>query len=297
MKMIENIPVTDAVFGSSNAVESAPEWLVGTSYALDDIVQVAAAKRRYQSLVGSNTGNNPTAAGSTFWLDIGPTNPWAMFDEYSDTQTEREENITVVLNPPSRVSSIALFNLDAASVTITMTDPIEGIVYQETFTLTSAENVADYWDYFFAPILRKTDLFIDDLPPYAGASITLSVDHPDADAKIGKMIIGTMRDLGATILGAEFGRIDGTRFIEDEFNNITPIRRASRRRMSLSVIVPRENVDEVGRLLDDRRGLPTTFVGADEYTQTLIDGIVREWRIVIEQNVQSMLNIDVEGLR
>lgn len=297
MKMIENIAVTDQVFGSSNAVESAPEWDNGTSYSEGQIVQVAAAKRIYESLVDANSGNDPVTDTGDNWLDVGPTNPWAMFDEYSETQTIRAGNITVTLNPGSLVTSIALSNMAGTQVQIIQNDPIEGITYDETFSLNSYDNIADYWDYFFAPIVRKTDLFIDDIPPYANATITLVLDNPEGDAAIGKMVIGTVQELGATLYGAEFGRLDSSRITEDGFGNLTIVRRSSRRRMSLNVIVARENVDEVGRILDDRRGLPTVFVGQEDYTQTLVDGIPREWRVVIEHLKSSRLSIDIEGLR
>lgn len=297
MKMIDNTPITQNNLTSTNAVESAPEWGAEATYAKDDIVQIASDMRLYQSLVDDNTGNAPDAVNSTYWLDIGPTNPWAMFDEFNDTQTKRDDNLTVEVTPQNRVTSIALFNVDASSITVTIVDPLEGEVYNKTFSMTSYDNVTDYYSYFFAPIIRKRELFIDNLPPYSGALMTVSFDLPGNTVGVGKMVIGTMQYLGATLYGAEFGRIDPTRILDDEFGNVRLIRRASRRRMSLNVVVARESVDDVGRLLDERRGLFTVFVGQDDYTQTLIDGFTREWRITIDHLKSSILSVDVEGGR
>lgn len=297
MKIIENITLDETSVGSTNAIESAAEWDSGTAYADQDIVQVAAAKRRYQSQVGSNTGNDPETDDGTNWIDIGPTNPWAMYDELSETQTERAGNITSELNATGRVTSEAFFNLDATTIRIEVEDAVEGVVYDEEFNLTSYDNVDDFYDYFFAPLIRKTDLYVDGLPPYAGATITNTISNPDSIAKCGKLVAGSERLIGETITGADFGIIDGSRITEDAFQNLTIVERSFRKRMTLSVKVARENVDETGRILASRRAIPTVFVGSDDFGQLLVDGIPREWRVVVDEYLYSILNISTEGLR
>lgn len=297
MKIIENITLDESSVGTTNATESAAEWDSGTTYAANDIVQVAAERRKYESQVGSNLDNDPTTDDGTNWVDIGPTNPWAMFDEYSETQTERAGNITAEVNPTGRVTALAFFNLDATTIRIEEEDPTEGSVYDEEFDLTSYDNIDDFYDYFFAPLIRKTDLYVDGLPPYAGATITLTINNPDSTAKCGKVVAGVERDIGETIAGADFGIIDASRITEDDFGNLTIVERSYRKRMGLSVRVARENVDEAGRLLASRRAIPTVFVGSDDYGQLLIDGIPREWRVGVDEYLYSTLNISVEGLR
>lgn len=297
MKIIENITLDETSVGTTNATESAAEWDNGTAYSALDIVQVAAAKRKYESQVGSNTGNDPTTDDGTNWIDIGPTNPWAMFDELSETQTERSGNITSEINATGLVTAEAFFNLEATTVRIEVEDAIEGVVYDEEFDLTSYDNVDDFYDYFFAPLIRKTDLYVDGLPPYAGATITNTITNPDSIAKCGKLVAGVDREIGETIAGADFGIIDASRITEDDFGNLTIVPRSFRKRMALSVKVARANVDETGRILASRRAIPTVFVGSDDYGQLLVDGIPREWRVVVEEYLYSTLSISTEGLR
>lgn len=297
MKIIENITLDDTVIGSINAVDSTPAWDSGTTYALSDQVKDDTTHRVYESVQASNLNHNPTTDDGTWWIDIGPTNDRAMFDEYNETQTIRSGGIDITLNPASRISAMAFFNLDADSITITFTDAIDGVVYNETIDLTSADNVDDLYDYFFAPIIRKTDLFLTGLPLYTGPTIEISIQNVDTSAKCGKLVMGSLRDTGATQQGAEFGIIDHSRIETDSFGNTTIVQRSFRKRISLDVMVDAENVDEVGRLLADRRAIPTVFVGSTRYGQTLVDGIPREWRVSLETYPLSRLSIDIEGLR
>lgn len=298
MKIIENIPLTDAVIGSINAVEATAPWSSGTTYALADRVRVDSTHRIYESVQAANTNHDPTTdITGTWWIDIGPTNDRAIFDEYNETQTVRAGSIDITLNPASRISAMAFFNLAATSITITFTDAIDGVVYNETIDLTSADNVNDIYDYFFAPIVRQTDVFVSSLPLYTAPMIEISIANAEGDAKCGKLVMGTLRDTGTTQQGAEFGIIDHSRVQTDDFGNTTIVQRSFRKRISLDVMVEAGNVDEVGRLLADRRAVPTVFVGSTRYGQTLVDGIPREWRVSLETYPLSRLTIDIEGLR
>lgn len=297
MRIIENVTLDESAVGTTNATEDADEWDIGTTYDALDVVQVADAKRLYESQVGSNTGNDPTTDDGTNWIDIGPTNPWAMFDELSETQTERALNIEVEIDAPGRIDTLAFFNLDGVTLGVRFDDAVEGTVYDETIDLISYENVDDFYDYFFAPILRKTDIELSGLPPYSNAVITVDINYPENVAKCGKLVAGIGRDLGTTIQGAEFGIIDGSKIEVDDFENLTIVERSFRKRMSLTVVVMRENVDDVGRLLATRRAIPTVFSGSDDYGQLLVDGIPREWRVSLDNYQESILTIDIEGLR
>lgn len=298
MKIIENIPMNDTVIGSIDAVDPTPLWNSGTTYALGAQVRKDETKRIYESVQASNLNQDPVAdIFDTWWIDIGPTNDRAMFDEYNETQTTRAGSINVTLNPTGRITAMAFFNLVATSITITYTDPIEGVVYSETINLTSPENVNDIYDYFFTPVIRKTDVFLSNFPFYSSPMIEITIANAEGVAKCGKLVMGSLRETGATQQGAEFGIIDQSRVQTDDFGNTTIVQRSFRKRISLDVMVESANVDEVGRLLADRRAVPTVFVGSTRFGQTLVDGIPREWRVSIETFPLSRLTIDIEGLR
>ena len=131
LTIIRPLPITDAILDVSGSppVTNVPEndyaeWAVGTTYALGDRVILTSTHRVYESLQASNTGNNPTALGSTFWIDAGPTNRWAIFDTSVSTQTKQANNITYLLVPNEAINSVGILNITGGTeINITMVSP------------------------------------------------------------------------------------------------------------------------------------------------------------------------------
>jgi len=77
MKLIRPTALTDAMLTSSTAPENDyPVWAAATVYAVGARVILTSTHRKYEALAAS-TGVNP-ATDPTKWLDLGPTNRWAM---------------------------------------------------------------------------------------------------------------------------------------------------------------------------------------------------------------------------
>src|SRR3546814_11425962 len=64
---------------SSSVVENDySEWSAATNYSAGSRVIKAATHRIYESLIADNAGNDPAGAGASSWIDIAPTNRWAI---------------------------------------------------------------------------------------------------------------------------------------------------------------------------------------------------------------------------
>ena len=88
MKIIRPVAVTDTVFGSSTVPESEPVWVVGTTYALDAVVRgntAETAHKLFLSVQAANVGHPVT--DPLWWVEMGPSNRWAMFDGSNTTST------------------------------------------------------------------------------------------------------------------------------------------------------------------------------------------------------------------
>lgn len=85
----------------------------------------------FESLQAANTGNYPLIS-STWWVEVGSTNRWRMFDEALSSQTANPDSISVTLDTTGRVDSVAIFNISAATARFTMSDQTGG----QTFTVT-----------------------------------------------------------------------------------------------------------------------------------------------------------------
>lgn len=275
------------------------EWNSGTTYTEGDIVISAATHRTYQSLQASNL-NKPlvTAEGVTndWWLDIGATNRWKMFDQSVTSQTSNPESIEVELQAAGRVDSVALLNVDGATATITMTDAVDGVVYDETFSLVSANGIIDWYSYFFEPIERLVDFVVTGMPPYANAVVDVVIDDPGTNARLGALVIGQSKELGVTQYGASVGIQDYSRKERDQFGNYNVVERAFSKRADFTVWVENGLFDQVQTLLATYRATPIVYVGAEAFGSTVVYGFFRDFSGEIAYPTHSIYTLSLEGL-
>ena len=245
-----------------------------------------------------NFGRDPAVdanrAGATpFWREIGATNKWRMFDASSTSQTERPDQITVTLRP-GRASSLALINLNAASARVTVFSG-GAVRYDQAVDLT-VKNVASLWQYFFEPIIRKTDAVLLDLPPYSDAEITVTINQPGSVAKIGALVPGMPRELGDMQWEPQVRIKDYSRKSTDEFGNTVLKPGKTAKLLSCELTVDNELVDEVCRLLGTYNGTALVWVGTERFASTIVYGFFQDFKVVIQDPSGSRCNLEIEGL-
>lgn len=299
MKLIRPITVTDSVLDSSNVPENDyAEWSSGTTYADGDRVIVLSTHRIYESLVGSNTGNDPTTDDGTNWLDIGATNRWRAFDNTITDQVTNTTSITYSFDPQSLTNSIAFFNLDAVEVQVTMTDSVEGVVYDNTVSLIDNSAVTDWWGYFFEPIIRKPDIVLFDLPNYITAILDVTISTTTGStAKVGQIVFGNQKVLGLTTYGTTVGIQDYSTKDTDAFGNVVITERRFAQLVDYDVKVSTTAVRDVQKTLASYRATPIVYSGTDDGTYgDLVYGYYRNFGINISTPSFSDATIEVEGL-
>jgi hypothetical protein len=295
--MIRPVAVNDARLTSSNVAETDyTAYNAGATYAQGDYVRVVAADvhKIYRSVQGSNTGHAVT--DTAWWLEIGPTNRWKMFDQAVNTQTENSDSIVVVLAPGVLVNAIALLNVSAATIQITVTDPTDGVVYDETINMVSGSGILSWYDWFFEPIVRSDFHVATDLPPYPSATITVTLSDPGATVACGALIIGQQRDLGETLFNPAVGIHDYSVKEQDDFGNFSITERAYSKRGSFELWVDRGFQDELVRLLTAYRATPIVYVGLSDLGSTVIYGFFKDFTVVLRYPRVSFCSIDIEGL-
>lgn len=299
MRIIRPVTVTDSVLDSSNIPEDDySEWAVGTTYADGDKVIVLSTHRIYESLVGSNLGNDPVTDDGTNWLDIGATNRWRAFDDTITDQAQATTTITYSFDPQSLVNSIALFNLDATEVEVTVTDPSEGVVYDETVSLSDNGAVDGWWGYFFQPIVRKSEIALFDLPNYASATLDVTINTVTGDtAKVGQIVFGNQTSLGLTTYGTSIGIQDYSTKDTDAFGNVVITKRRFAQLVDYDVKVVTSSVRNVQKILSEYRSTPIVFSGTEDGSYgDLVYGYYRSFGINISTPSYSDATIEVEGL-
>ena len=139
----------------------------------------------YESLSAGNVGNYPpldVLETVPKWLEVSATNRWKAFDNKVGTQTSQATSITYKITPGQVFDSIAFLNLEAATVQITLTDAVEGVVYDETIklldvTLTGTEAEMDWYAYFFSEITMVTEVAKLGMSLFLNTVLTLRSPH------------------------------------------------------------------------------------------------------------------------
>ncbi len=263
-----------------------------TNYSADAIVTDTTNHKLYQSQQGSNTGHALTDAA--WWLELGPSNRWAMFDQKTSTQTTQPLSAEIVLAATGRINTLGLLNLDAASVNVTVMDDATE-AYNEDYSLVTTDGITDWFAWFFEPIIRKTDLVVSDIPNVLDPAITITLTDTDS-VSIGHCIAGLSRDLGGTVYGAQIGITDYSRKTQDDFGNWYIVERGYNKRGRFGVFMENQNIDFVFNLLSTYRATPILLIGSDAYTSTYLFGLLKDWNIEIQYTSHSAMTIEVDGL-
>lgn len=119
MKLLRPYTITDSNLTSNVPENDAGEYSATATYGAGEVVISSTLHRKYESLVADNTGNALDDVSK--WLDLGPTNRWAMFDTKNGTATTAASPIDIDVLVDGRADGLALLGLDATSVTVTMT--------------------------------------------------------------------------------------------------------------------------------------------------------------------------------
>jgi len=268
LQLIQPITVTDAVLASSTVPENdAVEWSSTATYALGARVMRATTHRLYENLTAANVGNDP-AGVSGQWLDVGPTNRWAMFDEALGTSTASVNSIQVVLNADA-ANAVALLDVVAASVRVRATG------YDRT-TDAGAGAIT----------------FLD-LPANAGTvTVTIAGTGP---VSVGTLLIGSVTTLGLTEAAPTAGITDFSRKDVDQFGEVTIVERAWAKRMTARALIRTDAVDMVANRITAVRAQPSLWIGQTGLDSLTVYGFFKDFSIELGDTV-SKLSLSIEGL-
>lgn len=297
MRIIRPVTITEGMLTACNVAEDdAPAWDGGTAYIAGN--RVIYSHVVYECLVG-NTGAQPdqnTGGTTPKWLNLGATNRWKMFDEKVGSQTVKADAITLTV-APGLIDSIAFLDLVATEIILSMTDPVEGLVYSETVDLVSKATIVDGYTYFFEPIITTDSVVLLGIPPYQNASISITINYPAGNAAVGTIAFGMQKELGVTQYQPTISITDYSKKEVDTFGNYSVLQRAYSKRLECELHVKNVNIDVLHRTLSEYRATPVIWVGADDgYSSMIIYGFYRSFSINIPYPDDSMCSLEIEGL-
>jgi hypothetical protein len=155
------------------------------------------------------------AENTATWLDIGPTNKWAMFDKKIVTTTNSDDGFEVVINPSGNVSAIGFFGCSGISgIDISMKNSIGEVVYTNEIDMIDVSTIYDHYTYYLYQLVYKDEIALVDLPPIGGAEITLS--FAGSNVAVGAIPMGFANNIG--ILHADGTSTDTTDYSTQEYD-------------------------------------------------------------------------------
>ncbi|WP_416463186.1 hypothetical protein [Sphingomonas sp. VDB2] len=282
MMVVPPVIVTDAMLTASNVPETDhPEWSSSTTYPLGYRVIKAAVHRVYESVAVENAGHDPEEEASSWWIEVGATNRWAMFDEGVGSATRQTDSIAVTIAPGQYVDTVAILDTDAVTVRVQVSVGGSG-VYDETLT-----READ-----------QANLIFRDLPIDSAASIsvTASASGSSAYVEIGTLIVGAIVDLGITETGPSVAITDFSRRNTDDFGTTTVVERGWAKRMGIRSLIDAADADIVQRRLAALRARACLWIGEEEYDSLTIYGFFKDFSIDLSLVAKSYCTLTIEGL-
>lgn len=293
MKLIPPVPITDAMLIASSIAENDyPAWVSGASYAADQRCIRTSTHSVYQRIT-AGAGTTPPESDPANWARVGPTNRWRAFDQAVGTASTATGSLSFTI-APGIVGGIALLDVVGNQVTVTMTVDGEE-VYRRVVSLNDNINVVDAYTYCFEPILMRTTAVLLDIPPVASGHITVLVEG-DGPVAVGTLAVGSVIDLGETRYGVELGLIDYSVKTTDAFGTTSFAERPVADRMTVPFVVPNSRLDNVMRVLKSRRTKPSVWLGATRFDSTVVYGLARDARPIINYSQVTECTVTIEGL-
>ncbi|MBT2242691.1 hypothetical protein JQK15_03995 [Sphingobium sp. BHU LFT2] len=270
LRLLQPLTIDDDMLWASTVVEDDyPAWAAGTAYPLGARVLLGNTHRIYESAIDDNLGNDPVSSGQ--WLDIAPTNRWAMFDQALGSLTEADDDMIITLKPDRPINAVALLDVTADSVRV------HGVGYDRTLSPASVPGAVTFLD----------------LPANDGAlSITIA---GTGTVSVGTLLIGNLLGLGITEASPTAAITDYSRKETDDFGEVTVVQRAWAKRMEVRGLIDTGAVDTVAGRLANVRATPSLWIGDASLESLAVYGFFKDFSIEIAENV-STLSLSIEGL-
>lgn len=294
LRIVQPLPVSDSVLVFSNVPESSyPAWSIVATYGLGDRVHLVSTHKVYESSTAGNVGNDP--ATSPLWLEVGPTNRWALFDRSNSTQTAQASGFTYRLQPTAAYNVVYLGGLTGAlTLRVQVTHTTLGTLYDQTLDLASLPAQAGWWEWFYGE-RRGPSLAAVDVPGVIGSELRIDATGTTALAA-GVLLFGQAKGIGLLVQqGARVGIQDYSRKETNDFGDTVLVQRAYAKRASFDLPIKADLVDEAVTYLSSIRATPCLFIGP-RYESAVIYGFYKEFDVNIAYASHSVCSLQVEGL-
>lgn len=273
MKLLVPYSVTDANFVSSTIAENDyPALVINQAYTVG--TRVIYQHRIYEALTSTITNWAPASA-PTEWLDIGPTNRWAMFDEAVGTSSSATTTFTTVFSVTGAINDIVLLNVVATSVQVT----VPGATRTVPITQTAG----------------GITVSILNLAGTGAGNVTIVITGTGT-VSVGSVCAGNYLTIGDTDWGTTVGLTDlGTKSF-DAYGNPMVNANGYQRTLQARFSYPMTQFDTTEAILTAVRSTPVLWSGIDTLSSMLVFGFYKDWSLTVDNYARYSGTVQVESL-
>ena len=272
LRVVRPAAIGDAqLIASSVAENDAAQWAADVTYAKGARVIRAASHRLFESASAGNLGSDPLAADGT-WIDVGPTNRWAMLDQALGSVTSSAAPIVVTINAGA-ARAVALLDVVGATVRI------QAPGYDRTQAIGAGA------------------ITFLDLPGQTG-DVTVTIVGSGAGSgtvSVGTLLIGDVVSLGITEAAPTAGITDYSRKVVDDFGAVTIVQRSWAKRMTARALIRTDAIDAVADRIAAVRAQPSLWIADSAMDSLTLYGFFKDFAIERGEAV-SKLSLSIEGL-
>lgn len=266
MKVIKPITITDSNLTSSSIPEPDAsvgeiEWTAGT-YNLGDQRILTTTHKVYEVVADPSTSDDPetgVAANPPTWVEVGPTNRYAMFDNKNSSQSTDTTSLDVTITPATLVNSIAGFNITGAeTINVKVNDGVSDI-YDRDIAMVDNSSRVNWYEFFFSPVVNITRFILLDLPPVIGSDIIVTTTGTSVG--FGNLVTGEGISLGTTLYGTSVQGLDFSIREDDGFGGFKVTRRRTADLMDYDCFIDTVKMPYVKNQLKALSQKETVWVG------------------------------------
>jgi hypothetical protein len=268
MRVLVPYAITDARLSSSSVPESDyPAWSAATAYAAGQRVIRTQTHRIYERQTAGTSAAAPEA-DEVRWLDVGPTNRWAMLDESVGSSTTATGSLSVTLAMPGPVGDVVLLDVIGSSVAIAANGSTVRTVAVPAPAATGLGST-----------VVVSGLAIGGAPSI-GVTVTGS-----GTVSVGTLSVGTFTSLGQPERGQKLGIVDYSTKAFDAYGSASVVRRNSARRVEAAFTTAPTSFDQLARVLAAVRSRPVIWQGLTWVDATCVYGICADWSLSLQLGI------------
>lgn len=298
MQVVKPVIFTESDITSNSLVNAYANWDSASTYAL--AAKVTYNLRTYESLIGSNLNKQPNTNPNE-WLDIGPSNKWALFDSQISTQSTATTSMSVVMTPGA-IDTLAVLNVEGSTVHLVVKDAPAGTVIYDSKQSLAGDVVLDWFQYFFFDsTTQRTQAIFTGIGLFGTCEVTLTVETATgSQVGVGQVVAGVKSGLGFTQHGLSSGILDYSKKDTDEtFGTTSFVIRAFSKRMSPTLFVDVTQLNRVQRTLYNLRAVPALWIASEDpllEEAAVVYGFYRDFNTEISYPTYSICSLEIEGL-